>query len=94
MQVKDLKDVPNIVSKFGWMQPAQVMAGCGVSAGFKINGENSLFSNSVAQFGEKTILCCKCPFCGEEVEAVITGGRIYCPKEGCGKSAPYSKPSN
>jgi len=51
MQVKDLKDVASIVSKFGWMQPAQVMAGCGLSAGFKIGTENSLFSNSVGSFG-------------------------------------------
>lgn len=51
MQVKDLKDVAHAVYEFGWMQPKSVMVGCGLSAGFKIGGENSLFSNSVGKFG-------------------------------------------
>jgi len=49
---------------------------------FKISKEST--SNS-----ENTVLCCKCPFCKELVDAKIDGGRIYCPE--CGKSAPYSK---
>lgn len=51
IQTLDLKDVAHFVSRFGWMQPAKVMAGCGLSAGFKIGGENSFFSNSVGKFG-------------------------------------------
>lgn len=51
MQIRDLRGIPRIVSEFGWMQPAKVMAGCGMSAGFKIGGENSIFSNSVGKFG-------------------------------------------
>ena len=35
----------------------------------------------------KRILFCTCPFCGKEVEAVIEGGTISCPK--CQKSAPW-----
>lgn len=33
-------------------------------------------------------LCCTCPFCGEQVEATISGGRISCPE--CNNSAPYT----
>lgn len=50
MQVKDLKDVPRIIAEFGWIQPAQIMAGCGASAGFKIGLDNPLLSNSVGKF--------------------------------------------
>lgn len=51
LQTADIKEMARVVSKFGWMQPAKVMAGCGVSAGFKIDTESSIFSNSVAAFG-------------------------------------------
>lgn len=40
--------------------------------------------------GDKKILCCKCPFCKQEVEAVIAGGKITCPS--CDASAPYTPP--
>lgn len=42
-------------------------------------------------FGEQRILCCKCPFCNEKVEAVIANGKITCPNPKCGKSAPYQE---
>lgn len=44
--------------------------------------------NSELPESEET-LCCTCPFCNTEVEAVIAKGRIYCPH--CKESAPYSR---
>jgi len=41
---------------------------------------------------ERTILWCKCPECGQMVDAVIENGTISCPpkeKGGCGESRPY-----
>ncbi len=45
--------------------------------------------NNVAQ--EQTRLCCTCPFCSREVEAVIGGGKITCPD--CKASVPWSQQS-
>lgn len=42
-------------------------------------------------FGDKKILCCTCPFCGQQVEAIIAGGQIMCPE--CGASADYQDDS-
>lgn len=60
--------------------------GC-VGGGSSSGLENLLGSG----FGEKRILCCKCPFCGEEVEAVIADGKITCPNPDCKKSVPYKE---
>jgi hypothetical protein len=70
----------------------QAMIGCGSSGGFAVNGAevmNSPFSVSDKTRQEQTTLCCKCPFCNEQVEAIISGGRIQCPNKKCGKSVPY-----
>lgn len=78
-------------------QPVRkAMIGCGFSGGLSggsgIETMSSPFSvadkdpNKTTQ--EKTILCCTCPFCKQEVEAVIGGGRITCPN--CEKSASWS----
>ena len=40
---------------------------------------------------EQTKLCCTCPFCSREVEAVIGGGKITCPD--CKASVPWSQQS-
>lgn len=40
---------------------------------------------------EQTKLCCTCPFCSREVEAVIGGGKITCPD--CEASVPYIQQS-
>lgn len=63
----------------------QVSGGCPGKSGAD---SNSPFS--VSEFGEKRILCCKCPFCEKEVEAVIANGKITCPNPKCGKSVPWS----
>lgn len=68
----------------------------GVSGGINLGGPEAVNNPfSVSQFGQKkeaqTKLCCKCPFCEEQVEAEIGGGRIRCPN--CKESAPYSKPN-
>jgi len=66
MQTADIKEMARVVSDFGWMQPASVMAGCGLSAGFKIGKENLLFSNSVGKFGAEDkygSLYFDCPHC-------------------------------
>lgn len=79
-------------------QPVRkAMIGCGFSGGLSrgmgMEAMSSPFSvsdkdpNKTTQ--EKTILCCTCPFCKQEVEAVIGGGRITCPN--CEKSASWSK---
>lgn len=44
---------------------------------------------SVSESGEKRILCCTCPFCEQQVEAIIEDGKITCPK--CKKSAPWKE---
>lgn len=54
--------------------------------------ESSYRALNKALFGEQTTLCCKCPFCDEEVEAVISEGKITCPD--CGKSAPWNQKLN
>ncbi len=41
--------------------------------------------------GEKKLPCVKCPFCKHQVDAIIKNNRIHCPREACGKSAPYKK---
>jgi hypothetical protein len=55
-----------------------------------------IIPKGVAMFGtapvvsissEKRILCCTCPFCKEQVEAVIEKGKIHCPK--CKKEVDY-----
>lgn len=79
-------------------QPVRkAMIGCGFSGGLSggmgMETMSSPFSvldkdpNKNTQ--EKTILCCTCPFCKQEVEAVIGGGRITCPN--CEKSASWSR---
>lgn len=35
-------------------------------------------------------LDCTCPFCNEKVSAIISDGKITCPRKECGKSAPYA----
>jgi hypothetical protein len=37
--------------------------------------------------GEKKILCCTCPFCGQRVEAEIHNGKIHCPN--CQKAVDW-----
>lgn len=77
---------------------------CGISGGmtapiFGVTArkENSLITTSSftvtsplkASFLESSkILCCTCPFCKKQVEAVIEGGTISCPS--CSKKADYS----
>ena len=53
------------------------------------NTMDSVTPREVKLEDNKKILCCTCPFCNEEVEAVIAGGRITCPKKGCGKSVKW-----
>ena len=67
----------------------QAMIGCGSSGGFNVDA-NSPFSvkdKDNKNAGDKKILCCTCPFCKEQVEAEIGGGRITCPN--CKKSASW-----
>lgn len=47
----------------------------------------SLFEKPSLLIGEK--LCCTCPFCKQQVEAIIFLGQIHCPK--CKKSAPWNR---
>jgi hypothetical protein len=56
----------------------------------------SITDRVVSLFGNETslssdTLCCTCPFCNKEVEAVISEGKISCPN--CKKSATWSKPT-
>lgn len=68
------------------MQKVRMLPGCA-------GGEDSVTSvESITErsaFTSSEILCCTCPFCNKEVEAVISGGRITCPK--CNESAPWNK---
>lgn len=51
--------------------------------------ENTMFNGTISAryaLAEKT-LNCKCPFCNMQVDAIISMGKIICPK--CDKSAPY-----
>lgn len=84
---------PYEVTQFKRAEVKAVATGCGFSGDYGSGGENpqSAFSlTEFSKFGEK-ILCCTCPFCKQEVEAVISGGRIKCPN--CRESASYSEPS-
>jgi len=77
------------IEAYGYREVKEVKAGCGISGGFGLVGEESV--KSVADFDPKKerILCCTCPFCKEKVEAVIKNGRIKCPRSECGKSAKW-----
>lgn len=83
---------PETVTNIGWdkydagyaLRKLQEIPGC---AGGGII--NSVTSRETKLDTLKRILCCKCPFCNEEVEAEIEGGRITCPNKRCGKSAPW-----
>lgn len=76
--------------------------GCGFGSGF---GEITIFgvklgsntgrvstlmsySNMTLNEGGKT-LCCTCPYCGKQVEARISGGKISCPE--CSAQANWSE---
>lgn len=87
------------IEHYGLRQVRPVVAGCGLQSGFSVSSHLlslGLTSSpwTVAEFGlnnnkslgEKT-LNCQCPFCRQQVEAIITCGKIICPK--CGQSAPY-----
>ncbi len=48
-------------------------------------------TNESTSLQETTKLCCTCPFCRREVEAIIEGGKITCPD--CDASVPWSQQS-
>jgi len=82
--------------RFLGMQPVREAGGpCpGKSGGFDLGGQLGFTSSpfSVSEFGnikssDKQTLCCTCPFCKEQVEAVIGGGKIKCPN--CKKEAAW-----
>lgn len=68
--------------RLGNREVRQVSTACPGESGAR---KNSLWS--VADHAEGTILCCTCPKCGKEVEAVIANSTITCPK--CKASAPW-----
>ena len=76
------------IEDYGHREVREIMAGCGRSGGFEVDGKET--AQSVADFdpNKKRILCCTCPFCQEKVEAEISGGRISCPS--CKKTAKWS----
>ena len=76
--------------------------GCGLGSGFgggsfmgvkfgsntqEISGPMSYPSMTFNEGGR--VLCCTCPFCGKEVEAKISKGKISCPK--CDAEADWSE---
>jgi len=69
------------------VEEVQKLPGC---AGGGNKSSTTSITDRAVSFGSETI-CCKCPFCGEQVEAVISNGRIWCPNKLCKKSAPYSR---
>ena len=74
------------------LKDLQKLAGC--AGGGKKNETSSFQSSITPRLGEKDgkkILCCTCPFCKSEVEAVIEEGTITCPK--CSAQAPWSENS-
>lgn len=78
------------VEVLGRQPVRKAMIGCGASGGFNVDA-NSPFSvkdKANENSADKKILCCTCPFCGNQVEAEISGGRIECPK--CHESASWS----
>lgn len=102
LQYPQFASVEAAVNFYG-SQPVRIVHfGCpGGQRGFSINQPDflrnlafSLGASSVVDFaeastqntGEKT-LNCKCPFCGMQVEAIISSGKISCPQ--CQNSAPY-----
>jgi|GEM_PF-4336645 len=66
----------------------EVLEQAAQAAGCAGGGRKKAESSSEAGLGEKT-LNCKCPFCGEQIDAIIANGKITCPREECGRSAPY-----
>lgn len=75
------------------LEEVQRLPGCNGGGGATVDSSYYIFSGTLlprhAQYSlasEKT-LNCKCPFCNQQVDALITGGKIICPK--CDKSAPY-----
>jgi len=77
--------VYNAKETLGEMQKIPGCAGGGIIE--SVTPRESKTANS----SEKRTLCCTCPFCKEEVEAVIKNGRIICPRtKECGKSAKWS----
>lgn len=52
-------------------------------------GGGRVIKSLIPRFGdERRTLCCTCPYCKEQVEAIIEDGTIKCPK--CLKEAPWS----
>lgn len=60
---------------------------CPPTAG--MNASETLLAHSKVFRIEKKILSCRCPSCGQQVEAEIYGGKIHCPNPRCKASAPY-----
>lgn len=87
-------DTDYIVASMSYKPPV-AKGSCG-STGSPIS--NQLFGTQSSVLGpdglltgreSKKILCCTCPFCGREVEAQISGGKIKCPE--CRASADWSE---
>lgn len=74
------------------LEEVRQLPGC-AGGGCNVTSTESI-TNRVSTFGEQTTLSCKCRFCGEQVEAIITNGKIYCPRKECGKSAPWPPKPN
>ncbi len=69
---------------------AQEMQRVGILGSYSIScppSFGSFFERPSLLIGEK--LCCTCPFCKQQVEAIIFLGQIHCPK--CKKSAPWNR---
>ncbi len=87
--VNNRENMADTYRMYGYIyEEMQKLIGC-AGGGIFQSEKASLFGDGIGE-GRRT-LCCTCPHCGKQVEAVIESGTISCPS--CNKSAPWKEES-